>query len=424
MIKFLLKGLLRDRSRSLFPLLTVLIGVMLTVFAYSYMQGVTSEFIRSTAHFSTGHVRVMSRAYTEEADQIPNDLALIGIDSIFTKLNTAFPELYWTPRIKFGGLLDIPDEQGETRAQGPVMGTAVNLLDPDSPERHILHIREALIRGRLPEKPGEILIGETFARKLKVEPGQTATLISATMYGSMSLTNFTIAGTIHFGIGAMDRSAMIAHLSDIQQALDMHNAAGEIMGFFKDDIYHNQKADEMTAAFNAAYADTKDIFMPEMSTLHSQSGLVEFLDMIGKFSSIFLTIFIVAMSIVLWNAGLMGSLRRYGEIGVRLALGEEKGHIYRSMLGESLMIGLIGSIMGTLAGLGFAYYLQIVGIDIGSIMKSASMMISDVIRARVTPGSFVIGFIPGILATLLGTAISGIGIFKRQTSQLFKELEV
>ena len=75
MIKFLIKGLLRDRSRSLFPVLTVTIGVMLTVFAFSYVQGITSEFIRSTAHFSSGHLRVMSHAYAQEADQVPNDLA-------------------------------------------------------------------------------------------------------------------------------------------------------------------------------------------------------------------------------------------------------------------------------------------------------------------------------------------------------------
>jgi putative ABC transport system permease protein len=424
MIKFLLKGLLRDRSRSLFPVLTVFTGVMLTVFAYSYVQGVASEFIRSTAHFSTGHARVMSRAYAEEADQIPNDMALMGIDSILTILQNDFSELNWTPRIKFGGLLDIPDEKGETRAQGPVMGMAVNLLSPESPEWRILNIKKALVRGRLPESPGEILIGETFAGKLKVKTGQTATLVSSTMYGSMSLTNFIIVGTIHFGISAMDRGAMLADISDIQRALDMQDTAGELLGFFKDDIYHNQKANEITAAFNANNAGADDIFRPEMSTLRSHSGLAEYLDLISAMSGAILGIFLVVMSIVLWNAGLMGSLRRYGEMGVRLALGEEKGHIYRSMLVESLLIGFIGSVLGTMAGLGIAYYLQIVGIDIGSMMKNATMMMSDVIRAQVTPGSFFIGFIPGIMATFLGTAISGIGIYKRQTSQLFKELEV
>ena len=51
------------------------------------------------------------------------------------------------------------------------------------------------------------------------------------------------------------------------------------------------------------------------------------------------------------------------------------------------------------------------------------MMLTDIIRAQVEPLTFIIGFLPGMLATVLGSAISGIGIHKRQTSQLFKELE-
>jgi putative ABC transport system permease protein len=134
--------------------------------------------------------------------------------------------------------------------------------------------------------------------------------------------------------------------------------------------------------------------------------------------------FIAVMSIVLWNAGLMGSLRRYGEVGVRLALGEDKGHIYRSLITESLMIGLIGSVLGTVLGLAFSFYLQAKGINMGNMMQSASLVINDVIRAKVTPVSYVIGFIPGLIATFLGASISGLGIYKRQTSQLMKELEV
>ena len=63
------------------------------------------------------------------------------------------------------------------------------------------------------------------------------------------------------------------------------------------------------------------------------------------------------------------------------------------------------------------------GFDIGPWVKNSSMMVDNVLRARVTPASAVIGFVPGLLATLLGTGISGIGIYQRQTSQLFKELE-
>lgn len=423
MIRFLLKGLLRDRSRSVFPVLIVAAGVMLTVFLHAWMNGALSSMIQSTAHYRTGHVCVMTKSYAEKADQIPNDLALLGVDTLLTTLRQRYPDLLWTPRITFGGLLDIPDEKGETREQAPVSGMGVNLLSPDSPEWKVLNIRPALVQGHLPEKRSEILIAEELAEKLHVQPGQKATLISSTMYGGMTFANFIIAGKVRFGVGPMDRSAIIVDLADIQQALDMQQGASIIVGFFHDDLYHEDRADNVTAEFNARHTSSSDKFVPIMRTLRTQSGLSDYLDYVGSFSGIILTIFVVAMSIVLWNAGLTGSLRRYGEIGLRLAIGEEAGHVYRSMLAESLMIGVAGSLVGTAIGLAIAYYLQMHGFDIGSMMRNSTMMISDIIRAQVAPFTFVIGFLPGILATLLGTAMSGIGIFKRETSQLFKEFE-
>jgi putative ABC transport system permease protein len=243
------------------------------------------------------------------------------------------------------------------------------------------------------------------------------------MYGSMALENFTIAGTVRFGVASMDRGAIIADLSDIQQALDMQQGAGDILGFFQDDLYHEDKAEMIVAEFNARYANAADKFSPIMGTLRNQSGLSDVLDLIGTYSRIILGTFIFVMSVVLWNAGLTGGLRRYGELGLRLAVGEDKAHIYRAMIVESLAVGIVGSLVGTAIGLAFAYYLQIHGLDIGAMMKNSAMMIPDVIRAQVEPLTFVIGFLPGILATFLGSAISGIGIYKRQTSQLFKELE-
>jgi putative ABC transport system permease protein len=141
------------------------------------------------------------------------------------------------------------------------------------------------------------------------------------------------------------------------------------------------------------------------------------------YSGLVLVIFIGVMSIVLWNAGLMGSLRRYGEIGVRLAMGETNSHIYGSLVIEALMIGALGSIIGTAIGLAESYYLQAHGLNIGFMMKNASLFLPNVMRAKVSPASYGIGFIPGFMATFLGSAISGLGIYRRRTSQLIKELE-
>jgi putative ABC transport system permease protein len=423
MLGFLLKGLIRDRSRSLFPVLTVLVGVALTVFMYAYLTGFISDMLRSTAHYNTGHVRVMTRAYAQEAAQSPNDLALIGLDSTRQILHRNFPEMLWTPRIKFGGLLDVPDRNGETRMQAPVSGFAIDLLSPDSPERRFFNFAEALERGRLPEKSGEVLIAETFAQRLKVAPGDTVTLISSTMYGSMTTANFVIAGTVRFGIAALDRGAMFADLGDVQYALDMNDAAGEILGFFPDDNFHEETAYRMVMQFNRQYSDADDPFSPVMGALPEESGLKDYLALANQAAGIIIAIFLLAMSIVLWNAGLMNSIRRYGEIGVRLAIGEDKGHIYRMLILEAVAIGIVGSVCGTLLGLIPAYYMQYYGLDLSFMFDKASLMISGVLHARVTAETYFIGFVPGILSTVLGTAIAGIGIYKRQTATLFKELE-
>lgn len=424
MIKFLLKGLMRDRSRSLFPVLTVFIGVFLTVFMYSFLNGVLADMVKSTAHYQTGHLRIMTQAYAKEANQNPNDLAFIGVDKLLASLHEKYPGMIWTPRIKFGGLLDIPDENRETKTQGPVSGMAVNLFSETSPEPKLLNIKKALRRGTMPKQPGEILIGDDFAKKLKVAPGATATLISSTMYGSMTMANFKITGTVQFGIAAMDRAAIFSDISDIQYALDMQDAASEILGFFPDDQYNDEKATLMAASFNNEFKNLNDQFSPQMGTLPNESGLSDYLAMIDSMAIIIIAIFVVAMSIVLWNAGLMGSLRRYGEIGVRLAIGEDNGHIYKTLILESMMIGIFGSVLGTLAGAGVAYLMQVYGLDLSFLFKNSALMIPSVYHARVTFGSFVIGFAPGIISTVLGTAIAGIGIYKRQTSLLFKELEV
>jgi putative ABC transport system permease protein len=140
--------------------------------------------------------------------------------------------------------------------------------------------------------------------------------------------------------------------------------------------------------------------------------------------SIMVFIFVIAMSVVLWNTGLLGGLRRYSEFGVRLALGEEKKHIYLTTIYEALLIGIIGSVIGTGLGVGAAYYLQRYGIDMSGIMRNVGMMIPSVYRAEVTPALFYIGFFPGLIATVLGNALAGFAIYKRRTAQLFHELEV
>ena len=65
MINFLIKGLLRDRHRSLFPIIIVAMGVFLATVLFSWMQGVFNDMIADSARFSSGHVKIMTVVYEE-----------------------------------------------------------------------------------------------------------------------------------------------------------------------------------------------------------------------------------------------------------------------------------------------------------------------------------------------------------------------
>ncbi len=423
MIKFLIKGLIRDKSRSRLPIIVVSIGVMLTVWMHAYITGFMGETIEMNARFTHGHVKVMTRAYAEDMDLLPNDLSLLEVSTLKEELSEKFPGMAWAARIQFGGLIDAPDEFGETRAQGPAVGLGLDLLSEHTMEIERLNLNRVIVRGALPQQSGEVLISETFSNFLKIEPGDEITLIGSSMNGSMVMQNFIVSGTLLFGVEILDRGTIIMDIEDARMALDMHDAAGEIIGFFPGGFYDNTLAEKTAEVFNESFADDPDEFAPVMKALSQQGTMGTYVQLAEVWSSYISLIFIFAMSLVLWNAGLLGGLRRYGEVGVRLAMGEQKGHVYRTMIFESVFIGIAGSIIGTAIGLLLAWWMQVYGINIEGMMEGASLMMPNRIRARITPPDFYIGFIPGVISTVIGTALSGIGIYHRQTSRLFKELE-
>lgn len=196
-----------------------------------------------------------------------------------------------------------------------------------------------------------------------------------------------------------------------------------VVGFLPDDYYNDEEAEVIKQSFNAEHSDITDEFSPIMLQLKDQEFMAQTLAYMDKVTVLLLVLLILALSVVLWNTGLLSGIRRYNEFGVRIALGEEKGHLYRSLLNESLVIGLIGSILGTALGLLLCLYLSKNGIDYSSMMENMNIMIDPVIGAKIDQRMFWIGFIPGIISMLIGTALSGRAIYKRDTATLFKELD-
>jgi len=115
---------------------------------------------------------------------------------------------------------------------------------------------------------------------------------------------------------------MLVDLSGARAALDMDNAASAIFGFTHSLYYDDEAAVALRTEYNKIKSDSLDIFSPFMLALRDGNQMGTMVDISGAMMAIMGGIFLVVVMVVLWNMGLMNGLRRYGEIGLRLAMGE------------------------------------------------------------------------------------------------------
>jgi len=426
MIKFLAKGLARDKTRSLFPTIIITVTVAIVIFALGFMRGMLNSVFLDTAVIISGYEKVVTRAYKKEMQMLPLDLALMDIEEMISGLNRDHPDYFWSPRINFGGLIDIPDENKETRSQSPIMAIGIDFFSNKSRQTELWKLDQIIVDGLPPRSPNDILISSKLAKKLEVSTGQEATFIGSTMDNAFTTYNFNISGIFNLNKGQTDKQMILLDISGAQEALDMNGAATEILGFTNDLFYNDEDAIEIRSIFNENNRDSSDIFAPIMIALRDTNQMGTMVDFSNAALAVIGGIFLVIVMIVLWNMGLMNGLRRYGEIGLRLAMGESKGQVYRAMITEAVIIGLTGTLLGTGLGLSITYYVQENGISYAEALEEMAltdMVMPNIFYSKVTPDLFYVGLLPGLLATVLGTMLAGLAIYRREMAQLFKELE-
>ena len=427
MINFLFKGLIRDRSRSFFPLIIITAIVSIIIFFSGFLNGIYNSLFFNTALVNSGHIKVVTHAYNLEYQLLPNDLAILESDKLIDNLDKQYQEYIWTPRITFAGLLDVPDNNGETLTQSPVFALGVDFLSNNSTQFEVWNLHDKITKGKVFLNENEILLSEKLAERLNISPGNVITFIGSTMDGAFSTYNFLVSGIFNLNLGPIDKDMMIVDIKGAEIALDMENAASEILGYKKDLFFNDKETVSMRNEFNIQFSDTTDLYRPFMLALRDSNQMSTIVDFSNVIMFIIMALFLIVVTLVLWNMGIMNGLRRYGEIGMRLAIGETKGHVFKSMIIESLMIGFLGSFFGTIMGISVTSYLEKVGLDYSKAidsLNSSNFAMPNVFYPQVTSELFYIGFIPGILATVFGTMLAGRAIYSREMAQLFKELEV
>ena len=110
-------------------------------------------------------------------------------------------------------------------------------------------------------------------------------------------------------------------------------------------------------------------------------------------------------------AGVLGVL--WGVVAAKVGRGRLLAHVGGAVVATTYLTLVVGAQLAP-------------GKSIGGLFQATSNSVVEayfdlVVRGRVTPSSFVVGFLPGLLATFVGAAISGTGVYKRQTAMLAKE---
>ncbi|MBT6662548.1 MAG: hypothetical protein HOB58_05250, partial [Nitrospina sp.] len=428
MIAFLFRGILRDKSRFLFPFSIVAIGVTLVITLVGFMEGVFMGMIDMTANLDAGHLRLVNKPFYDEEHLRPLDRSLAAQSETLNWLKKNSPEkTRWSPRIRWGALLDVPDKNGNTVSQTPIVGMALDLKDKKSLELKRLRLEESLIDGKIPEQDKEMLMGDQLAKTLNIELNQAVTLLGQSFDGGLVMDNYRVVGLVKFGVSAMDKKMVLIDLADAQDSFYMEDMITDWLGFLPAQY---SLSDYEAIKKNMKQPLSKLIEMPPKSwaeddqaillTIRDQQNIGAIADKFNIIKGFVVGIFTFLMMLVLWNAGILNGIHRYGEMGLRLAFGESHWRVIFNTGIEGLFVGVLGTLAGCIFGGVFAWFLQEVGINMGDSFAQSGLMINDVVRARLTTGAFIQGVIPGVFASVAGNLIASIAIFKRTESNLFR----
>jgi putative ABC transport system permease protein len=431
MIRWLLKGIWRDKTRSLFPFLVISVGVALLIYLLGFMEGIFAGMLDVSAHLDTGHLRFVNKPFYDEEHLNPLDRALGGQKKTLEWLRkNSDPRIEWSPRIRWGAIMDVPDEKGETRSQTPVVGMAIEMLAADSPERIRLDLERSVIAGRVPSRPKEMLVGYKLAEALGLRLDDFVTLLGQNFDGGMATDNYKVVGFVRFGLAAMDKKMALIDLSDAQQTFYMEDMVTDYLGFLPREVGYKEydvlkiNIENHLALFKQNppndWASDDD---PIILSILDQRNLRELAVKFELVDEVVVGVFAFLMILVLWNAGLLNGVHRYGEMGLLLAMGETHKKLIGLMALEAFMIGLIGSAVGCLIGGGLVYYLQEVGVSTHGIFETSGLMMSDTIHARLSAYAFVFAVVPGVTASVVGNLIANLAIYQRSEANLFRELE-
>lgn len=408
-IRLALRNLVRNRWRSALTLAAVAVAVGLMVFTLSMYDGWIEEMVRGTTAVETGQIQVHTAEYVENPRvyaSFVGDSALVG-RVLAVRGVTAV-----APRLRAFGLIGNEDRSQVARVLG---------VDPEA-EVVATPIRDAVVSGRwlsaVPAPfpaPREVILGHALARQLRVAPGDELVVFLEAADGSLGNEVLVVVGVVRTGNTELDRLAAYMHLEDAQYITALDGRIHELMVRTAEPDAARTIADSVGAAIGARVGAPRDgeVVEPALLVVRPWQEIVPWLNQLivlfrRSYAFMYLLIYVVAAVGVL-NTARMSALERRREFGVMLAIGMRPFRMFRTVVVETVVLGMVGALIGATLGLLISWHYATAGFDMSAFTEQAAfsymgVAFSDRIYFVLTPTTVI----QPIVVMLAVAAFSGL----------------
>ncbi|MEN8177367.1 MAG: FtsX-like permease family protein [Pseudomonadota bacterium] len=220
-----------------------------------------------------------------------------------------------------------------------------------------------------PEDDYSLILGATTAKNLKVEVGDPIVMVGYDRFGALVAEEFTLVGIITSGEMGLDQGMALTNLSALQEMLDMPNSITGVVLRVPDSGIAN-----LADALSLKLADQNLEIMPwsEMFPV-----VQEWITLHNGFLYLFVAIVLFIVIAGELNTLLLSMLERTRDFGVFMAIGTARKQIGLMLMLEAVLLGLIGSLLGSLFGIAIILTTSQTGLDLSILLGSTSRFYVD-----------------------------------------------
>jgi putative ABC transport system permease protein len=353
-LKLSARNLMRYHRRTLLTTGLITIGVVAMLLFVSAAGSFKNVMVGQITDSMLGHLQVHRKGYVASVDNLPLNLNLPPkmIERVKAEIAATPGIAASSVRLKLGAMFSNYNETTSIRLNG---------IDPQAEDATTPGLRTRIVDGARDGPlvaPGQLLIPDLIAKGMKVKVGDTVVLVATNREGSVNGKNFVVRGVLEPVTGPGGRDGYL-HTTDAMELLRMEEPEAMEIAIRLHKLDQLEQVEASLAARLAQFTNKEG--KPALE-LHSWKALSPFANIAGMIDlmTLFIRVMLVAIVLVsVMNVMLMAVYERIREIGTLAAIGTPPRRILGLYVGEGLLLGLLGAIVGVLLSLAVVALLNV-----------------------------------------------------------------